>query len=268
MSWRKPHTTFISFCLVFLVGLLLSGLPMQVLAQQSNPQVQGRWVTSQPLAGLAPGILQAIAPPPKPNAGNRQPGGGRGCGREMPKPPLTALIPESTFGTTVESYPKFLSFIPQTSETTARFVLTDEEKQVRVYEKMFTIPSSPGIVKLNLPTDKTLPPLEVGKYYRWNLSIICVFQDRSADIYVEGLVQRVEPSSTLTSQLEKASPHKRVDIYKDNDLWYDALATLAEQRGLKPEDAAIQAEWENLLRSQGLSEISQTPLRAVFISPK
>jgi hypothetical protein len=206
MSWRKPHTTFISLCLAFLLGLLLSGLPMQVLAQQSNPQVQGQWMTSQPAAGLAPNILQAKAPPPKPNAGNRQPGGGRGCELEMPKPPLTALIPESTFGKTVESYPKFLSYIPKTSATKARFVLRDEETQIRVYEETFAIPETPGIVSLSLPADKTLPPLEVGKNYGWFLLIICDPEDRSAEINVQGLVERVEPSSTLTSQLEKASP--------------------------------------------------------------
>ncbi len=287
MSWRTSRPTLIILCVTSFLGLFLSDLRMQVLAQQSvmkigrgeadfhsllvrkprlvsNLPVQRQSVSSQSPQPLAPRILQAQAPTPKSKPprlpGRREPAAGRGCGVSMPKPPLTALIPNTTFGLTAATHPTFFFYVPETSAKEIRFVLLDEENENKLYDKTFAIPRTPGIVSLNLSSDKTLQPLKVGKNYRWYFLMICDPQERSADIYVEGLVQRVEPSSTLTSQLEKASPQQRIDLYKNNDLWYDALVTLAEQRGLQPEDAALQAEWENLLRSQGLSEISQIPL--------
>ncbi len=304
MSWRTSRPTLIILCLTSFLGLFLSDLQMQVLAQQSSLKIgSGEWGTRGPLWGLgamgsgegdfyslvvrqssmvsnqrihsqsftrqspqqlAPGILQAQAPTPRSKPprlpGRREPAAGRGCGVSMPKPPLTALIPNTTFGLTAATLPTFFFYIPETSAKEIRFVLLDEENENKLYDKTFAIPRASGIVSLSLSADKTLQPLKVGKNYRWYFLMICDPQEHSADIYVEGLVQPVELTPNLSSQLKKASPLDRVTLYQKNQLWYDALTTLAEQRGLKPEDAALQAEWENLLRSQGLSEISQTPL--------
>jgi hypothetical protein len=174
------------------------------------------------------------------------------------------LIPETNLGLTIAAYPTFFFYIPQTSAQELRFVLLDEEKGNQVYKTTFTPPTTPGIVSLSLPSNKNLPPLEVGKTYHWYFQINCSAQQLEQDIgnvYVDGWVQRLEPSLILTSQLEKASPRKRVELYRNNDLWYDALTTLAEQRRLKPNDFAIATEWENLLGSGGLNkEIARKPI--------
>jgi hypothetical protein len=293
MSWRTSRPTLIILCVTSFLGLFLSDLRMQVLAQQSvmkigsgeadfhsllvrqprlvsNLPVQRQSVSSQSPQPLAPRILQAQAPTPKSKPprlpGRREPAAGRGCGVSMPKLPLTALIPKTTFGLTAATHPTFFFYIPQTSATAIRFVLLDEENQNKLYDKTFAIPSTPGIVSLNLSRDKTLQPLKVGKNYRWYFLMICDPQERSADIYVEGLVQPVELTPNLSSQLKKASPLDRVAFYQKNQLWYDALTTLAEQRRLNPEDAALQAEWENLLRSQGLDEIARESLVGSFLN--
>ncbi len=266
MRWRKPRTTLITFCLASLLGLFLSGLPMRVLAQQLLPQVQGQPGRTQPPTGLALHILQAQVPklPPRRLPGRREPAAGRGCEFDLPQIPLTALIPETNLGLTIAAYPTFFFYIPQTSAQELRFVLLDEEKGNQVYKTTFTPPTTPGIVSLSLPSNKNLPPLEVGKTYHWYFQINCSAQQLEQDIgnvYVDGWVQRLEPSLTLTSQLEKASPRKRVELYRNNDLWYDALTTLAEQRRLKPNDFAIATEWENLLGSGGLNkEIARKPI--------
>ena len=258
-TFRSP---LLRFCLISLLGLFLSGLPMQVLARQPNLQTQGQ-LTILPSPGqLAPRILQAQAPAPtsrKGLPGRRQPAGGRGCDLLSTKP-LTILTPKTNLGLTVAAYPTFFFYLPRTSATAARFVLVDEENENRVYEKTFAIPTTPGIVSLRLSADKRLPSLKLGKDYHWYISIICESQDRSGDIYVDGWIQRVEPLPSLASQLEKASLDKRVALYRKNDLWYDALTALAEERRLHPKDNAIAAEWATLLRSEGLDEIAQEPI--------
>ena len=254
MFGKTFRSSLLRFCLASLLGLFLSGLPMQVLAQRPNP----------PTLELAPHILQAQTPIPtgrKGLPGRRQPAGGRGCDLLSTKP-LTILTPTTNLGLTVTANPTFFVYMPRTSATAARFVLVDEENANRVYEKTFAIPTTPGIVSLKLSADNGLPSLKLGKNYHEYISILCESQDRSGDIYVDGWVQRIELLPSLASQLEKASLDKRVALYQKNQLWYDALTTLAQERRLHPRDSVIADEWSTLLRSQGLDEIAQEPIVA------
>ncbi|MEW6496579.1 MAG: DUF928 domain-containing protein [Cyanobacteriota bacterium] len=280
MFWRKFRTTLITLCLASLLGTLLSGLSMRVLAQQSLSQIQERSVRMQPSTRLALSTLQANSPPLPPVGlpGRRTAGAGRGCpSSEVANAPsqpsnensLTALMPTKNLGKTVATYPTFFFYIPQTSATSARFVLLNEENENRVYETTFAISGNPGIISISIPAFVTLPPLEISKNYHWYFHIICPFEQLDGNIkadgdmgevYVDGWVQRVEPTPPLISQLEQASPRERVALYQKNHLWYDALATLAEQRRLQPEDATLETEWENLLRSVKLDAIVQQPL--------
>ena len=265
MPWRKPRTTLIKFCLASLLGLFLSGLPIQVHAQQFLLQIPERSLRTQQPTSLAPPTLQAqtLTPPPRPLPGRREPAAGRGCEFSLPKTPLTALIPETNLGLTLTAYPTFFFYIPQTSTKEMRFVLLDEEKGNQVYKITFMPPSTPGIINLSLPREKNLPPLEVDKKYHWYFQINCSAQQREQDIgevYIDGWVQLVEPSLTLTSQLEKASPRGRVDLYRKNHLWYDALTTLAEQHRLNPNNLVLIDDWKALLQSEKLDKIAHEPL--------
>jgi|ERR687886_272998 hypothetical protein len=235
MFWTKSRRTLITFCLVFLIGLFLSTLPMPVIAQSLNLHVQGRSRISQPATLLALELKDERRPLP----GRREPAAGRGCGVDTPNPPLTALSPATNLGFTVAAYPKFFFYIPQMSAQAVKFSLIKEDKD-KVYEKTFPIPNTPGIFNLSLPTDKTLPPLEVGKGYRWYFQIICSQQD-SGDIYVDGWVQRIPGAGK-------------------NNLWYDSLATLAQNRRLNAGDVVSTVKWANLLRAEGLDKITQEPL--------
>lgn len=226
---------------------------MQVMAQQSNLQVPDKLIRSQPYAWLALGVKNERRLP-----GRREPAAGRGCGVGISNPPLTALSPETNLGFTVAAYPKFFFYIPQTSAKQVKFTLLKADKH-KIYQSTFGIPSTPGIVSLSLPADKTLPPLEVGTDYHWYLQLICPEQGLG-DVYVDGWIQRVESRSVLTSQLEKTPPSERVFRDRKPVLWYDTLATLAEKRQSHPGDLAIAAEWANLLRSEGLDGIAQKPL--------
>lgn len=237
MFWTKSCTTLISFCIAFVVGLFLSVLPIQVIAQPSNLHLQGQSGSNQSPALLALRFKDGRGRRPLP--GRREPAAGRGCGASIPNLPLTALSPETNLGFTIAAYPKFFFYIPQMSATGVKFTLLEEDNN-KVYEKTFPISRTSGIFHLRLPDDKSLPPLVLGKNYHWYFQITCP-QLGSGDIYVDGWVQRVSRGG-------------------QNNLWYDTLATLAEKRRSNPNDSAIAAEWENLLRSEGLDAIEQEPL--------
>ena len=208
---------------------------MQVFAQPSNLHIQERSPISQPATLLALDLKDERRPLP----GRREPAAGRGCGANILNPPLTALSPATNLGFTVAAYPKFFFYIPQMSAQAVKFSLIKEDKD-KVYEKTFPLPGTSGIFNLSLPTDKTVPPLEVGKDYRWYFQIICSQQD-SGDIYVDGWIQRVPGSGK-------------------NNHWYDTLATLAQKRRLNAEDVVSAVKWANLLRAEGLGKITQEPV--------
>lgn len=176
----------------------------------------------------------------------------------MPKPPLTALSPQTNLGFTVAAYPQFFFYIPQTSAKTVKFTLLKEDKN-KVYETTLSTPSTPGIFRLSLPIDKTLPPLEIGKNYRWYLQLFCS-ELGNGEIYVDGWVQRVEPNSTPTSQSEKVEVGGWMESDRKHGFWYDDLAKLAEKLRSNPTDSALKVAWENLLRSEGLNAIAREPL--------
>lgn len=236
MFWTKSRTTLITFCIAFFVGLFLSVVPLQVIAQPPNLQVQGQSGSRQSPASLTLRLKEERRPLP----GRREPAAGRGCGANIPNLPLTALSPETNLGFTVAAYPKFFFYIPQMSATGVKFSLLEEDNN-KVYEKTFAISRTSGIFNLRLPDDKTLPPLVLGKNYHWYFQITCPQLGSDGDIYVDGWVQRVSRGG-------------------QNHLWYDTLATLAEKRRLNPNDSAIAAAWENLLRSEGLDKLAPQPL--------
>ena len=175
---------------------------------------------------------------------------------------LVALLPPTEPALTVAEYPTIFVSLPRTSAKEAEFILAkdnDGEKEV-LYETTVTLPSNPGIVSVSLPNNKTLPPVEVGKSYRWYFSVICNPQDRTDEPHVEGEIQRVEPSPNLVAELKNASPRDRAALYAEAGIWYNALNSIAQLRRSSPNDRAITDDWTELLKSVGLDTISTKPL--------
>lgn len=59
---------------------------------------------------------------------------------------------------------------------------------------------------------------------------------------------RESVNSTLKSQLERATPQQRIDLYAANGYWYDTLTELAQQRLANPQDVKLVTQWADLLR--------------------
>jgi hypothetical protein len=160
---------------------------------------------------------------------------------------------------TTTEFPTIFFYIPQTSADVLEFSLLDENDN-EIYQKNLSPSKAGGIASVNLSTLGGVSPLQVNKKYHWYLSIICNTEDRSADIFVDGWVQRIQSDPALQSELQQASPSDRASLYAVNGIWYDSVAALFETRKSNPNNSALATEWADLLDSVGLSEIAREPL--------
>lgn len=190
--------------------------------------------------------------------GTRQGGATRG-GCSTSERQLTALVPQTNLGMTTTEFPTIFFYIPQTSADVLEFSLLDENDN-EIYQKNLSPSKTGGIASINLSTLEGLPPLQVDQKYHWYLSIVCNTEDRSADIFVDGWVQRIQSDPALQSELQQASASDRASLYAVNGIWYDSVAALYKTRKSNPNNSALATEWADLLDSVGLSEIAREPL--------
>ncbi|NJN86670.1 MAG: DUF928 domain-containing protein [Leptolyngbyaceae cyanobacterium SL_7_1] len=234
----------VAFEVVSVIGITVTGLSFPVLAQQYNP----------PDWGLP---------------GRREGGGTRGCwvnqSDRTSDIPLTALVPSRNVGYTSAAYPSFFVYVPQfyaEQAAGAEFLLSDAEGN-EVYVATFQTNANAGIVRLNLPDTGNLPPLELGKTYRWSFSLICDMDDRSADLVVESWVERTELSPQLAATVQNATASQLPSIYAEAGIWYDALNSLAELP-YQPGNLVPASQWTNLLHSVELDHIARDiPIESV-----
>ncbi|WP_375509746.1 DUF928 domain-containing protein [uncultured Nostoc sp.] len=188
--------------------------------------------------------------------------------------PLTALVPlvstanqkqartgtattEYVLGLTTDEHPTFWFYVPYIPKNinSVKFVLLDEKNNYITKEPIpITLSNTPGVIRVSVP--RTEKPLEIGQYYHWYFLIGCNLQNPSADIAVEGLVQRIVPKDELTRRLRTATPLQRVALYAQAGIWQDAVTILGELYARKRQDAALATDWKNLLESVGLENIS------------
>lgn len=285
MAWRNPlQIATLSLALALEVGATTSPA-ISVSPQHDrtssgdrgfNQVVPGHWQAvepSQQAGGKSGGQLpgqnwNSFEPPQRGVPGRREGGGTRGGDCKFDPNELTALIPQTTMGRTVSANPTFFFYIPAALNKTVEIALTDEANAVPdnatkqdFYKTTFrAVTQRPGVVSVSLPATGTSSNLEVGKRYRWEMSIQCDSDDRSADIVVSGWIERVDMTSGLKSQLAEASVRDRYSIYAKEGLWYEALTALAEQRRSAPTDSGLASKWTELLNSVELGKIAQQPL--------
>ncbi len=135
---------------------------------------------------------------------------------------MTALVPSINLGKTISKDPTFFVYIPPNRAQGAEIGLMDSEGN-QIYSTIIEQNVDSGVVGFNLPD---LPTLEMGKNYQWYFQFIC---NDDLGAFVEGWVQRVELSDRLQSQLQQADSRQRAEIYQQEDLWYEALKTLADR---------------------------------------
>ncbi|MFB2770973.1 DUF928 domain-containing protein [Pelatocladus sp. BLCC-F211] len=189
---------------------------------------------------------------------NREGTGSRG---DCPSVDLltTALIPEKNVGLTVDDNPSFWFFVPYKQKETpiGEFVLQNEADNA-IYQTNFTLPNTPGVVKLTMPSTVSL---ELNKDYQWYLKLYCSQQKLPNPIFVRGWVQKIAIQPNLKGLLKSATkPRQRVAIYAENGIWYSALSELAQLRLDEPKNPMLIKDWANLLQDVGLADLASKPI--------
>lgn len=169
--------------------------------------------------------------------------------------PLTALLPKNNFGLTTAQTPTFFVYIPQTTAQKAEFVLTTETGDV-VYETSVALSQTAGVVEIQLPPSTAL---ELNKRYEWSVSVNCNIEGFDNPL-IYGEVQRVQPNSTLTQQLQNTQAQQQVAFYAEAGIWYDSVTLLAQLRRSSPGDTTLAQDWRSLLDSAGLDAFASEPI--------
>lgn len=237
--------------LVLSVGLtLISGYATRAQAQSSTSQysLPDHWK-----------ISQAFKPPnrgtPKSTVGGATRGGCTPTGQS-----IVSLMPDTKLGLTFSEHPTFFWYVPAMSAQTAEFLLMGSDDTEVVYQATITLSQAPGIVSFKLPAN-VAPALQSGKTYHWYLSIACNPEDtNSIAASVEGWVERTAPSPDLLKRLNKAAERDRPVMYAEAGIWHEAITALANLRQSNPNNAKINSDWQEMLKSIGLNQIVDQPL--------
>ena len=257
MKSIKINRFWVILVTILLQGASIAALTTRVQAQTNTPKktTPTRKVTFKP---------------PK---GQRQPkmavGGGRrnngmcesgvaslGIQNKTIDKTLVPLLPSSKLGLTASSHPNMMVYVPSTSAKSLEFTIYNEQEE-GIYQRQVSLGNTPGIVNLSLPTSE--PGLEIGKDYRFVVSIICQ-QSGPQNPFVEGLVRRVAPASALRNQLNQPTSLEQVIALSESGYWVEAVSNLAKLKLSQPFNSEIDTAWEDLLSSVGLSGIAQAPL--------
>ncbi|NEP18653.1 MAG: DUF928 domain-containing protein [Leptolyngbya sp. SIO4C1] len=179
--------------------------------------------------------------------------------------PLTAVSPLENIGATAAAYPSFHWYMPENTASHVEFWLyeadLDSGTEQPIYQAVFLAGGDAGIATLELPAAAGVPPLQVGQTYRWTVSAYCDLDSAQADMFIDGWVERVELGANLQTQLAAAAePLAQAEIAAASGLWFETAEILTEALRGRPDSAAVQSEFEALLRSVELDAIATAPL--------
>ena len=167
---------------------------------------------------------------------------------------MLAVMPDSFFGKTIEARPTILVYVPASDASEAVFSIKDEVKN-SVYEMTVPVPSSGGVVAVELPA--SAPELTVNQNYQWYLALKVDGQLEPASPFVDGWVKRVNMSSDMAAAGNDAI--SEIEALGSNGIWYDTAAKLASLKVVE-EGEATAHHWYELLESVGLADIATVPI--------
>lgn len=245
MTMNNPHLIFKpSLWNIARVTLAAFVMSTTAAAAQNIPSVWGENQLYKP-----PFDLQA--------PGNRNQGGTRAGREQALTQKLTALVPQPyNFGVTTEAYPSFLVQAPMLTENpdleSLEFLLLDAEGE-EIYRAKFNAEVRNSVLRIDLPKYAGLTELEEGKDYLWILEGFTKDFTLSNDLVAHGWIRRVPPSEKLTASLNSStSTEDIIQAYIDEQIWYDAIASL--ESGIHAPNApeALVTQWDALLKSAGI----------------
>ncbi|CAN1212319.1 DUF928 domain-containing protein [Tumidithrix helvetica PCC 7403] len=195
---------------------------------------------------------QGYVPPAGRSRPQRTQGGGaRGCPNAQPVS-LQLLIPNDHTARTIAARPTFAWYLSAVPSMPLQFALTETGAAQPIFVKELPVKQA-GIMQFTLPPEAA--ELQVGKEYRWTVSLICNPERPSQSVYARGWIDRVTPSTELKECLARATSNvQKAADYAGSGLWYDALTALLDTPASSPDLAKGEALLQSLLHQVGLNE--------------
>ena len=172
---------------------------------------------------------------------------------------IIPLLPQNFYGTTVSAHPTILVYLPASNAQEAVFSLKDEAGNMQ-YQMKIPVTEKTGVMTIKLPTNA--PALAIGKNYQWFLALKINGQLSPNTPYVDGWIQRIQPSNELATAIQDKDALKRATALGKNGVWYDCVSTLAATYKAEPNNLNLRKQWEELLSSVSLQEIVTANLLA------
>lgn len=145
------------------------------------------------------------------------------CGQENQQRLITLLAPSDHVSTTVSGRPTFFWYVRDVSSP-VRFVINDPEQIEPVIDVSLRA-DKPGLFKFTLPAN--IPELEIGKEYRWFVSLTRNTKRPSINPFAYASIKRIsyppqleQKLSTITSRFDRSA------VYASSGIWHDTLATI------------------------------------------
>jgi hypothetical protein len=176
---------------------------------------------------------------------------------------LIALIPDNDRALlTTSRYPQLLFYVPRISAQKLEFLFSSNGE---TYKLDLPIPKQAGITSIALADlknaeGKSLPALEIGKKYEWSLAIVVNGEDNSQNLVVDGAIELTQISKDLEEIIPNLAAAERANLYAVNNLWYDAVFTLYQERLSQPKRSSLRDDWISLLKSIDLGNLAQQPI--------
>jgi hypothetical protein len=164
------------------------------------------------------------------------------------------MIPDHLVVTATDT-PTLFFQIPSLRNPTGvqmEFILRDGSDRL-VYETSFAASPEGGLLALPLPKTGEFQGLKIDENYHWYFSIIYDPNDRAHDDVVEGWLRREVIPESLARQLQTATPMEQVALYKDAQLWTEAISTLALLKQNQPNNLIFAEKWQQILRELELT---------------
>ena len=195
------------------------------------------------------------APPRRIPHNKVKPGGGldfslQACSKDSKS--LVALIPIENPVFTTQPFPSFLFYIPDkaTSINHGEFWLLSADDKTSIYKTSVAFDNTPGIVKIDLPSDPQYA-LEEGKSYHWYFNIFCRDNfETSVSLNIDGWVQRIPLTPTRKEMIEAGS----------TEVWYDSIVFIADNLINYPRSEEMQLLWLKLLQHINLEHLKEAPI--------
>jgi hypothetical protein len=198
----------------------------------------------------------AYTPAPRPKPQRTEGGGSRGC-LSTDEIALQLLVPKDHSAFTASEHPTLSWYISEIPSIPLELSVVEDGVPQPIFVKRLKVEKA-GLMQFKLP--ENISGLEVGRQYRWTVSLICNSARPSQSIYARAWMERAPQTTDFAETIAKLSEYDKALAYIQAGIWYDAVASISKSY-LNGSDPSLASNLlQNLLHQVGLVEVSAIKL--------